>query len=208
MAILKASYTRSRGKIKASIRYIENRPGKDGQKLTRTLFGLDGRLKRGEADDIIDKARKGTKFYRFVISPDPRKEDKRKDLNLREITEKTILGLGKRMHQKIQFIGAIHSDHSPNRHVHVIALVSKKLSLGDIRFLRGEATEAALFQRREHDLTQGIRTERGVHHTNKTHSHGGGAHAHRQTHSHYLCPVCGLENCQLHQDIDALQLGF
>ncbi len=208
MAIVKASYTKSRGKIKASIRYIENRPGKDGQKLTRTLFGLDGHLERGEAYQIIDKAKRGTKFYRFVISPDPRTEDKGKDLNLREITEKTILSLGERMHQKIHFVGAIHSDHAPNRHVHVIALVSRKLSLDDIRTLRYSATEASLFQRRERDLAQGTRKERGAYHTNKTPSHGGGSHAPRQTNSHYHCPVCGLENCQLHQDIDALQLKF
>ncbi len=38
MAIVKATYTKSRGGAKASIRYIEHRPGKDGDKITRNLF--------------------------------------------------------------------------------------------------------------------------------------------------------------------------
>jgi hypothetical protein len=42
MAIVKGSYTRSRGAAKANIEYITKRPGKDRVKITRTLFGLDG----------------------------------------------------------------------------------------------------------------------------------------------------------------------
>ncbi len=49
MAIVKANYTKSSVNIKASIRYIQHRAGKDGQKITRTLFGIDGELEREEA---------------------------------------------------------------------------------------------------------------------------------------------------------------
>ncbi|MFZ3168422.1 MAG: hypothetical protein WA130_12460 [Candidatus Methanoperedens sp.] len=76
MAIVKANYTKSNVNIKASVRYIQNRKGKDGQKVMRTLFGLDGIMERGEAYDIIDEAAEGTKFFRFVISPDPKQEDR------------------------------------------------------------------------------------------------------------------------------------
>ena len=49
MAIVKATYTKSSGGAKASIRYIEHRPGKDGEKVTRTLFGVDGLMGRWQA---------------------------------------------------------------------------------------------------------------------------------------------------------------
>jgi hypothetical protein len=164
VAIVKANYTKSGANAKASVRYIQHRAGKDGQKTYRTLFGIDGELEREEAYTIIDEAKKGTRFFRFVISPDPKLEDTGKDLNLREITEKTILGLGKQLRQTIQFVGAIHNDHAPHRHVHVIALVQGKLTPNDFALLRQIATEESLFQRRERDLAQGIKKQQGVRH--------------------------------------------
>ncbi len=93
MAIVKASYTKSRAAAKAAIRYIQHRPGKDGNKMTRTLFGSDGVLGRSQAYRMIDDAAKGTVFYRIVISPDPEKEDTKKDLHLWTITEQTMVQL-------------------------------------------------------------------------------------------------------------------
>src|ERR1700730_9450575 len=90
MAIVKATYTKSSAGAKASIRYIEHRPGKDGEKLTRTLFGIDGLMGRWQAYRMIDKAEQGSFFYRFALSPDPKSEDTERDLFLREITEQTM----------------------------------------------------------------------------------------------------------------------
>src|SRR5713101_4113927 len=94
MAIVKANYVKhgasEKEKAKASIRYIENRRGKDGAKITRSLFGTDGLLGRWQAYRMIDTAEKGSVFFRFVISPDPTQEDRAKDLHLREITEQTM----------------------------------------------------------------------------------------------------------------------
>ncbi len=53
--------------IKASIRYIQHRRGKDGQKVARSLFGIDGELERQQAYTMIDEAKKGTRFYRLVL---------------------------------------------------------------------------------------------------------------------------------------------
>jgi hypothetical protein len=44
MAIFKATYTRSRGGAKASVGYIQQRPGKDKEAIIRTLFSRDGAL--------------------------------------------------------------------------------------------------------------------------------------------------------------------
>ncbi len=108
---------------------------------------------------MIDETKKETKFFRFVISPDPKTEDRGKDLNLWEITTKTMLGLEERLAQKIQFVGAVHNDHAPHRHVHVIACISGNLTPKDFALLRETATKESLFQRRERDLAQGIKQE-------------------------------------------------
>jgi hypothetical protein len=91
MAIVKATYTRSKGGAKAAIRYIEHRPGREGEKVKRELYGADGVMERLQAYQMIDDAEKGTIFFRLVISPDPATEDTEKDLHLavsitREIT--------------------------------------------------------------------------------------------------------------------------
>lgn len=152
MAIVKATYTKSRNGAKASIRYIEHRPGKDGAKITRTLFGSDGLLGRYQAYRMIDEAEHGSYFYRFAISPDMSSEDTLRDLSLREITEATMQNLEDRFQRQLQWAAATHDDHTPHRHVHLLAIVPGRLDVQDFKFLRQTATEAALEQRRHRDL--------------------------------------------------------
>jgi hypothetical protein len=154
MAIVKASYTKSRGGAKASIRYIAHRPGKDGVKITRNLFGIDGLMGREQAYGFIDEAEEGSLFYRFIVSPDPNQEDLKRDLHLREVTEKTMQTLMARLKQEVQWVAAEHDDHAPNRHVHVVAVVKGKLHIPDFQAMRERATKAALFQRKERDFAR------------------------------------------------------
>jgi hypothetical protein len=151
MAIVKASYTRRGGAAKASVRYIENRPGKDGARVVRTLFNADGKIERGEAYTMIDQADKNSYFFRLVISPDPRGEDSDKNLSLREITECTIQSLEDRLHQPLQWVAAVHADHTDNRHIHAIAFVPERLQVQDFQRMRRAATEEALEQRHQLD---------------------------------------------------------
>src|SRR5918992_3799067 len=154
MAIVKASYTKSGGGAKASIRYIAHRPGKEGAEVTRKLFGIDGLMEREQAYRFIDEAEEGSLFYRFILSPDPNLEDTRRDLHLRDMTEKTMQTLMARLKQEVQWVAAEHDDHAPNRHVHVVAVVKRKLHTRDFQAMRQRATEAALFQRKERDLAR------------------------------------------------------
>lgn len=154
MAIVKATYTKSKGGAKASVRYIEHRPGKDGERKNRTLFGSDGFMGRWQAYRMIDEAEKGSLFFRFVISPDPAKEDTEKDLFLREITEQTMSSLEERLQQEVQWVAVEHSDHAPHRHIHVVAIVQGRLQVQDFQAMRQTATEAAVFQRHERDLAR------------------------------------------------------
>ena len=146
MAIVKASYTRKGRKAKASVRYIENRPGRDGAKLQRTLFQADGKVERREVYTMIDQAAKGSYFFRLVISPDPKREDRDKNLALRELTEKTIASLEDRFQQPLPWVAAVHADHAEHRHIHALAIVPQRLNVQDLQHLRRAATEAALQQ--------------------------------------------------------------
>src|ERR671918_1728841 len=154
MAIVKATYTKSRPVAKAAIRYIEHRPGREGEKVKRELYGSDGRMARGEAYQMIDAAGKGTVFFRFVISPDPVKEDTEKDLLLTEITGQTMQTLEERLQNHVSYVAVEHDDHAPHRHVHVLACVNGRLNTQDFQALRQTATETALSQRQERDRTR------------------------------------------------------
>jgi hypothetical protein len=160
VAVVKANYVKRGGgakaRAKATIRYIQHRRGKDGERITRQLFGSDGPMERQEAYRMIDEAGKGSLFYRLVVSPDPKREDHPKDLDMRELTERTIRTLEERAGEPILWVGALHADHAPHRHVHVLALVPGKLNVADLQALTGAATEAAQFQRQNLDLAQGI----------------------------------------------------
>src|SRR6266851_5088731 len=154
MAIVKATYTKSSGGAKASIRYIEHRPGKDGEKITRNLFGSDGLMGRYAAYGMIDEAEKGSFFYRFAISPDPKAEDTDKDLFLREITQQMMQSLEDRLHTQVQWVAAAHDDHAPHRHVHIVAVVPERLQVQDFQTMRTTATAACLEQRHQRDLAR------------------------------------------------------
>src|SRR6266700_5709409 len=149
MAIVKASYTKRGKGAKAAIRYIQHRAGKDGERRTRPLFGSNGAIGRQDAYRMIDEAEKGSSFFRFVISPDPRQEDTEKDLHLRDVTEKTMHALEDRMHTQVSWVAVEHDDHAPHRHVHVLAVVQGRLHVQDFQALRQTATAACLEQRNE-----------------------------------------------------------
>src|SRR5947207_2419426 len=157
MAILKATYTRKGGTAKASVRYIENRPGKDGARVVRTLFNADGKVGRADVYTMIDQADKNSYFFRLVISPDPKREDSDKNLALREITERTIQSLEDRFQQPLQWVAAIHADHAEHRHIHAIAIVPQRLNVQDFQRMRTAATEEAREQLRHLDLVREAR---------------------------------------------------
>lgn len=214
MAIVKATYTKSKAGAKASIRYIEQRPGRGGAKIARSLFGIDGLMDRAQAYRLIDQAERGSRFYRIVISPDPKREDSKRDLHLRAITEQTMQRLNTLLKKEVAWVAAEHDDHAPHRHVHIIACVPGRLTVEDFKLLRQTATQAALFQRKERDLARGSRRERlGQFQRAKPYAGGrkiggvrravsiqicprcgyGKSMSMRKSHRVYRCPLCGLK---------------
>ncbi len=155
--IVKANYCKrdkdARGRAKATVRYICHRRDKEGEKVTRDLFSFDGFVSKDTAYRMIDDApEKRRYYYRVVISPDPRREDRYKDLDLRSLTIATMLKLEERYGKSLQFIAAIHDDHTPHRHVHALVILNgRRLTRADFAALRDHARNRALTQRRYMD---------------------------------------------------------
>jgi hypothetical protein len=157
VAIVKANYTRSRGKAKAILRYITHRPGREGERITRVLFGHDGERSKQAAYQMMD-AQKGMTYFHIKLNFHPKREDTRRDLDLRSITKQTIRALEERLQRRIGFIAAEHTDHSPLRHIHAIAIIKlrrgERLTREDFKAMRDIATEKALLQRKARDLVK------------------------------------------------------
>jgi hypothetical protein len=160
MAIVKANYVKrdkkQKQRAKATIRYMQHRPGKEGKKIQRTLFGSDGAMERHEAYSLVDDAEKESIFFRFVVNPDPQEEDTRHDLDLRVLTEHTMSILTDKFQnlQKIvQWVAAVHADHTLHRHVHILAVVPGRLTEQDFAHMRTTATSTSVAQRKELDLS-------------------------------------------------------
>jgi hypothetical protein len=131
MAIVKARYLRGKDRIKAHLRYITHRRGREDERITRALFGRDGALSKLQAYDMIDAARRGAVFHKFVINFHPVKEDTRKDLNLWEITQKTLAHIKTQVGDSVTFVATIHDDHTALRHIHGFFIVEGRLSKGE-----------------------------------------------------------------------------
>jgi hypothetical protein len=139
MAIVKLQYARGREAIKAHLRYIVHRPGKEPGRLTRELFHHNylGVTKQ-EAYELINNAPRGTIFYKMTINFHPRKEDTHKDLDLHHIASLTVREMQARLGRSIPFLATIHDGHAKTalRHIHAICLVQGRLSKEDFAKLK------------------------------------------------------------------------
>ncbi len=155
VAVVKSNYIR-RGAVgneraKDAIRYMQHRPGVDGARITRQLFGPDGVWGRAVAYRMVDEAPAGTHFYRVKLSPDPNGEDRQKDLDLRDLTTRTMRTLKAVVKDDVYFVAAVHTEHADHRHVYLLASVPRRLNKPELEGLRDAATQLCLEQRQERD---------------------------------------------------------
>jgi hypothetical protein len=139
MAIVKLKYTKNSDAIKAHLRYIVHRPGKEREKLTRGLFHHNYlSVTKQSAYDLINTAPKGTVFYKMTINFHPVKEDTHKDLDLHAITSLTVREMQLRLDRSVPFIAIIHEGHANTelRHIHAICLVQGRVSKQDFAKLK------------------------------------------------------------------------
>jgi hypothetical protein len=137
MAIVKAKYIRGKPRIKAHLRYITHRRGLDVGRITRPLFGREGALSKQQIYEMIDAARRGAFFHKFVINFHPTREDNRKELNLWDLTKKTLGHIKTQFGNSVPFIATIHDDHTLLRHIHGFFIVEGRLSKEEFAKIKG-----------------------------------------------------------------------
>lgn len=139
--------------IKAALRYNAHRPTLEGKRNARQLFGWDGELDKNQAYKMIDEAERGTRYWRFKISPDPKTENPEKNVDLRKVTTK-IMGKLQERKGKIEFIAVVHNDHSPIDHIHAIVIFKQRMEAKDYELLRQVGREACLSQQKTRKQVQ------------------------------------------------------
>jgi hypothetical protein len=160
MAIVKLKYTKNSDAIKAHLRYIVHRPGKEREKLTRELFHHNYlSVTKQEAYALINGAPKGTIFYKMTINFHPHREDTHKDLDLQHITSLTVREMQSRLGRSVPFIATIHNGHIKTdlRHIHAICLVQGRVGREDfakLKTLWQTATAEVRLQRSIRDRVQ------------------------------------------------------
>ena len=164
--ILRASYaTRGRGglgRAKAGARYVIHRPSDTSPREYRT--GFDGDYDRMEKNEVYDRleAAEGTYFYRLTIAPG---EGRDTVADMQDWTRRVMDRLEERAGE-VDWVAWEHRDHSNHDHVHVIAVLDRRLDRDDLRDLREHADdvwqrereryrdplEAELDRTRDHEL--------------------------------------------------------
>ena len=71
-----------------------------------------------------------------------------------------MLRLEEQLQQEVHWVAAVHDDHAPHRHIHIVAVVPGRLQVQDFHAMRQTATAAALAQRHQRDLAQQQKRER------------------------------------------------
>jgi len=164
MAIVKAYFTQSSEKIKKTLNYIVHRPGREGEKLSREFFGdTEESIRKEDAYGRLE-AGEGMTFFHLKLNFHPEREDTRNDLNLRDITRRSIAALEERLQRRIHFLAVEHNDHTDLRHIHAIILVKlrrgERIGIEDWKVCREMATEQARFQRKVLDAVMRVQKDR------------------------------------------------
>jgi hypothetical protein len=157
MAVVNASYVRKGVRERAVARqylsYISHRAGADGAKMARELWNGYGSVRREDGLAMVEQAPEGCYFYRLSIDPHPTIEDTRRDLHLRSLTEGTIEQLERTLGTELSWVATVHDDHTDKRHVHLLAILPRRLGRADLVGMISESTALARGQRRILDAT-------------------------------------------------------
>jgi len=197
MAIVKAKYVRGKSRIKAHLRYITHRRGLEGERMSRPLFGKDSLLSKQQIYEMIDATRRGAVFHKFVINFHPVKEDTRRDLNLWEITRKTLAHIKTKFGDNVPFVATIHDDHTTLRHIHGFFMVEGRLSKEEFSKVRGLWKVASFEARQQRKNLDRMHTSLGykkllplIENYKRKHQQGRGKRQ-RYMHMQPACQHCG-----------------
>jgi hypothetical protein len=145
--IVKTNYCHAdRGGLKAavgSVYYYAHRRDREGQVVERFGFSREQEgLNAQQMSELIQQG-DGQYFYRMVLSPGAEKDS---DVDLREWTRDTLLELEEK-YDEFPYVAIEHRDQTDHAHVHVVAVLDKKLDRDDLESLRDVGSELYDMQR-------------------------------------------------------------
>lgn len=155
--VVKASYTRSGGEAKASVRYMQHRADDRGERHPRQLFGREGELSRAEAYERIDQAQEQpgkVYFYRLVFNTGEGHADLSEEGRqqwAREVMAH-MEAQGVKVHD---WVGVSHTDQGEHDHLHVLAATSRTLQKDELADLR-------TYSRESYDQQREVQHEHGL----------------------------------------------
>ena len=148
MTIVRASYSNTARWAHQYLATFAPGPGHPG----RRLWSHDGAPRSlAAARALVDRARRPRLFYALTISPDPDTEDGPQDLDLQDLTERTLRVLARRLTRPLDWVAAEDHEHGRWRHVHVLVVSPRRLLAAELALLSWAATAAAEAQRRDLD---------------------------------------------------------
>src|SRR5688500_2792776 len=100
-------------------------------------------------------------YPKFVINFHPVKEDTRKDLNLWELTRKTLEQIKTQFGDSVPFVATNHDDHTLLRHIHGFFIVQGKLPKEEFAKIKGLWKVASKEVRRQRRRLDGMHASQG-----------------------------------------------
>jgi hypothetical protein len=153
--IVRASYTRSPEAAKSQLFAITTKPDQHGQAHNHQPFDGVAAVSTQDVYGLIEHAQPKSYFYHLMLSPDPGTEDVRRDLHLRAVTEAAMVDLGEHIRQPFPWAAVAHADHARCRHIHVLAILRRRLDRAALALLRESASQECRFQREGLDTGEG-----------------------------------------------------
>ena len=147
--VIKANYVKaSQGglaRAQRSARYYMQRPDREGEKQVRPGFTLEAEgLKQEAVDKVLEQAEEkgATHYYRMVLSPG---EASKAEGDLKEWTRDVLPKVQEQQTTQLPWVAFEHSDergHSGHAHVHAVVATGRKITRGEFKDLREEATQS------------------------------------------------------------------
>jgi hypothetical protein len=139
---------------KGHVRYAVHRCDERGERQYREVWDRDGRITKLGAYERLDQVREHDYVYRLMLSPHPEHLDGSKRLDLRSWTHDIMAELERGLGRSIGWFAVSH-EHIEHRHVHVVAVTSRRLDVRHFRSMRDAGDRNALDQQRDQSRQPG-----------------------------------------------------
>jgi type IV secretory pathway VirD2 relaxase len=147
-------------RIKAHLKYIENRKDEQGQKPHREVFDKDGETTRKDFYKTLKtQPEKGVIAHKLCISMD-RKDYEQQKIDLKELARDTMAAWEAKTGRQLNWVACIHDKHS-NPHVHIV-VAGRDLSGKEVTIMKRDLDRLKNVSDRQREQQAERNMERGI----------------------------------------------